>query len=72
MPQALPPRPCSKLPAKLLNQRSRTGAVFVLAKKCEEIRRSRGLKKIDFANPARRNEVQQEWVLHWQGLHVLQ
>lgn len=54
--QALPPRPCSKLPAKLLNQRSRTGAVFVLAKKCEEIRRSRGLKKIDFANPARRNE----------------
>ena len=55
--QALPPRPCPKIPGKLLQDFSARGAVFVIAKKCEEIRRSKNLKRIDFANPARRKEV---------------
>ncbi|KAK9813885.1 hypothetical protein WJX73_003291 [Symbiochloris irregularis] len=54
--KALPPRPCPKIPAKLLQDLSASGAVFTVAKKCEEIRRSRNLKKVDFANPARRKE----------------
>ena len=56
--QALPPRPCPKIPAKLLQDVSPNGPVFAVAKKCEEIRRSKNLKKVDFANPARRKEVQ--------------
>ena len=55
--QSIPPRPFPKIPAKLLRDSSPYGALYSIASKCYEITKQRGLKKIDFANPAKRKEV---------------
>ena len=55
--QSIPPRPFPKIPAKLLRDSSPYGALYSIAVKCYEITKQRGLKKIDFANPAKRKEV---------------
>ena len=55
--QSLPPRPFPKIPAKLLRDFSQYGSVFSIAAKCAEITRQRGLKKVDWQNPAKRKEV---------------
>ena len=53
----MPPRPFPKIPAKLLRDFSQYGSVFSIAAKCAEITRQRGLKKVDWQNPAKRKEV---------------
>ncbi len=55
--QSIPPRLFPKIPAKLLRDSSPYGALYSIAVKCYEITKQRGLKKIDFANPAKRKEA---------------
>lgn len=55
--QSIPPRLFPKIPAKLLRDSSPYGALYSIAIKCYEITKQRSLKKIDFANPAKRKEA---------------
>lgn len=55
--QALPPKPFPKLPVKLLEDVSPDGPLHLIASHCHSITKSRGLKRVDFANPGRRKEV---------------
>ena len=55
--QSIPPRLFPKIPAKLLRDSSPYGALYSIAVKCYEITKQRNLKKIDFANPAKRKEA---------------
>ena len=55
--QSIPPRAFPKIPAKLLRDSSPYGALYSIAAKCYEVTKQRSLKRIDFANPAKRKEV---------------
>jgi hypothetical protein len=46
-----------KIPAKLFHDFSASGALYVIASKCQSIKTARDLRKIDWANPTKRREV---------------
>lgn len=46
-----------KLPAALLRDHNPRGALYVIAAKCDDIMAARDLKRIDWANTAKRREV---------------
>lgn len=53
----MPPRSAPKLPIKLVTDPSVGGALHAIALKLYDIRRTRGLKAIEWQNPGKRNEV---------------